>query len=186
MTRRTLAAAAVLVLALTLPTVPAMAGGGGGCHGGTTQGAGDTVEMVEACLTPTTLRIDPGDTITFVNRDHIAHNVVANRWGHAEEMAKGDAFTATFDEPGVYPYACAYHWGMTGAIVVGGGVGDGEEVRVASFEPSGPSPAVEIRTVREVAATSTTGWFLGGAIGLVLGLGLGLAGRAMARRKATG
>lgn len=171
MARRTLPFAAALAV-LTLPAVPAMAGGGG-CHAEATEGAGDTVEMLEACFTPTTLRIAPGDTVAFVNRDPITHNVVANGWGHPDDMGKGDAFTATFTEPGVYPYACGYHWGMTAAVVVGDGVGNGQQVRVASFEP--PSPVVEVRTVRIEAGSSPVAWLVAGSIGLALGAALGIA-----------
>jgi plastocyanin len=181
MARRSFTLATALVAALTLPVVPATAGGGGGCHGETTQGVGDTVEMVRACFTPTTLRISAGDTVTFVNRDPLDHNVVADGWGHLDDMGEGDAFTATFDDPGVYPYACMYHWGMTGAIVVGDGVGEGDDVRVASFEPPEPSPVVRVRTVGAGAAGSPIAWLLGGAIGLALGLGLGLVARALTR-----
>jgi hypothetical protein len=33
-------------------------------------------------------------------------------------MEQGDRFSVSFDEEGVYPFACTYHPGMTGAIVV--------------------------------------------------------------------
>lgn len=181
MARRSLTTAAVLIAALALTPVPASAGFGG-CHEDT-QGSGDTVEMVEYCFTPTTLRIDPGGTVTSVNRSAQTHNVVAPRWGRVDDLAKGDAFTATFDEPGVYPYTCTYHGGMSGAIVVGDGVGPGdEEVRVAPFEPT---PMVEVRTVRTEAAASPVGWFVGGGIGLALGLGIAGGARALGRRRTT-
>ncbi|HEX6231238.1 MAG TPA: plastocyanin/azurin family copper-binding protein [Actinomycetota bacterium] len=178
MARRSLAAA-ILVAALTLPAVPAMAGGGGGCHGRVTEGTGGTVEMIEACFTPTTLRVAPGETVTFVNLDPIAHNVGGNGWGSTGAgLEEDETFTTTFDEPGVHPYACTYHWGMTGAVVVGDG--DDEGVSAAS-EPTEPSPMVQVRTVR--AGAPASGWFLAGAAGLVLGLVLGLGVRALGRRR---
>ena len=167
---------------LLVPAVPAAAGGG--CHSGVTNGTGDTVEMVDACFTPTTLQVDPGVTVTFVNQDDFTHNVAANTWGHFEDMNRGDAFTATFVDEGVYAYACNYHPGMTGAIVVGDGEGpgNGEVVTVASFEePPAPSPVVEVRTVNAGVGNgerSTLGWIAGGTIGLGIGLGIGaLVGR---------
>ena len=48
-----------------------------------------------------------------------------NAWGHFEDMIEGDAFTVRFDDAGIYPFACNYHPGMTGAIVVGDGKGAG-------------------------------------------------------------
>ncbi len=178
--------ATTTLLVLLVPAVPAAAGGG--CHSGVTNGSGDTVEMVDACFTPTTLRVDPGASVTFVNQDDFTHNVVANTWGHYDDMNQGDAFTATFAEEGIYAYACNYHPGMTGAIVVGDGegAGNGETVNVASFEqPAPPSPVVEIRTVRTPSegGSDTLGWLLGGAIGLAVGLGVGAA--AFRRRGTT-
>lgn len=183
MTRRTAVLAASLLAAISLPALPAAAGGG--CHGGVTQGTGDTVEMVDACFTPTTLRVEAGETVTFVNRDGFTHNVTANLWGHLEDMDQGDAFSATFADEGVFPYACTYHPGMSGAIVVGDGdgPGSGEAVTVSSFqEPPSPSPVVEIRTVTDSSAGSpATGWIAGGAIGLAAGIAIGVLVRRRGR-----
>ncbi len=76
----------------------------------------------------------------------------------------------------MYPYACSYHPGMTGAIVVGSGsgAGNGEAVSVAAFQqPAAASPVVEVRTVTKEAggAPIAIGWVVGGAIGLALGIG---------------
>src|SRR5262245_56891290 len=184
MTRRsaTVAAAAFLA-ALVLPALPATAGGG--CHTGPTQGTGDTVEIVDMCFTPNALTIAPGDSVTFVNTDAMVLNVGGTMWGSYNDLKPGDAFTTTFDQPGIYPYACSYHFGMTGAIVVGDGVGagNGETVRVSSFAPPQPSPAVvEVRTVSQASSPAAVaiGWIAGAAIGLGIGLGIG----AIVRRRA--
>lgn len=169
------ALAATFLVALLLPASAALAGGG--CHTGATQGEGDTVEFKDACFTPSILRIDPGDSVTFVNLDDTTHNVGGNMWGNYDDMNLNDAFTATFDEAGVFPYACSYHPGMTGAVVVGSGIGagSGETVTVASFrQPAAPSPVVEVRTVTEPAsgAPIAIGWIVGGVLGLALGFGI--------------
>src|SRR5262245_6182364 len=182
MFRRTgiLAAAASLAV-LVLSALPAAAGGG--CHSGVTQGSGDTIEIVDACFTPTTLSIQPGDSVTWVNTDPFVHNVGGNLWGHFDDLNAGESFTATFDRPGISPYACNYHPGMTGAIVVGGGLGagNGETVQVSSFGQAEASPAVQVRTVMEPASSAPIafGWVAGTAIGL--GIGLGIA--ALVRRR---
>ncbi|MGZ8605894.1 MAG: plastocyanin/azurin family copper-binding protein [Actinomycetota bacterium] len=185
MVRRTcFVLAATLLVALAAPAVPAIAGGG--CHARSTTGTGDTVEMAGLCFTPTTLRVDPGATVTFVNRDATAHNVLGTGWGTGEELLLEDAFTATFADAGIFPYACSYHPGMTGAIVVGSGdgVGNGEQVSVVAFEPVAPSPAVEIRTVAAEpgGGGSAIGWIGGGGAGLLVGLGAGLAIRRRSAR----
>jgi plastocyanin len=153
--------------------VPATAGGG--CHKGMTQGTGDTVEMTELCFTPSILEVEPGTEVTFTNLDPIVHNVSANGWGYFEDMRRGDTFTATFADEGTYPFACSYHLGMTGAVVVGdgSGVGSGATVSVGSAQP------IEEAQPQASAPTSTgssaTGWIAGGLIGIVAGAGLGLA-----------
>jgi len=191
MARRTFLAAAAVLLGLlgllAAPAVPALAGGG--CHQGVTTGSGDTVEMVDACFTPTTLRIDPGSAVTFVNTDPMTHNVGGNLWGNLEGMSEGDVFTATFSQPGIYPYACSYHPGMTGAIVVGNGtgVGNGEAVTVAAYEPPAASPEIAIaaaETPTPADGSTTVGWLAGGAIGLGIGLAAGLAMRRRPRASA--
>jgi plastocyanin len=173
--------AAAFLAVLVLPALPA--GAGGGCHGGVSQGTGDTVEIVDACFTPTALSIQPGDSVTWVNTDPFVHNVGGNLWGHFDDLNAGQSFTANFDQPGIYPYACNYHAGMTGAIVVGGGlgVGNGETVDVSSFEQPEASPVVEVRTVTEPASPAPVaiGWVAGAAIGLAIGLGIA----ALVRRK---
>ena len=178
MARRTLfVLAATFLAALALPTV---AIAGGGCHDGATTGEGDTVEMKDACFRPSTLQIDPGDTVTFVNRDAMTHNVTAMGWGQFEDMNQGDAFRATFEESGVYPYACQYHPGMTGAILVGDGTGagGGEAVisgGVAQYQPPADDAQVlASQRVSNEASTSAVGWIAGAAIGLAVGLGGGL------------
>jgi hypothetical protein len=120
--------------------------------------------------------------VTFVNTDPMVHNVGGTLWGSYEDLNPGDTFTATFDRPGIYPYACNYHFGMTGAIVVGDGVGagNGELVEVSSFQPN-PSPKVQVKTVTEPASSGPIA--IGWAGGAVIGLGIGLGVAALVRRR---
>jgi hypothetical protein len=147
--------------------------------------------MSDACFSPTSLHIGSGEAVTFVNRDPITHNVGGNLWGHLDDMAEGDAFTATFHERGVFPYACTYHPGMTGVIVVGSavGAGNGERVHVAPFGVVEPDPDASLSPVTTLASASTPvdeasptiGWVAVGAAGLVLGFGVGLLARRRPR-----
>lgn len=173
--------------AMTVLGVPGTALAGGGCHSGVTENdaTGDkdvTIRMVDACFTATVTTVDPGTPVTFVNADlGVTHNVGGNQWGHFEDMIEGDAFTATFDEAGIYPFACNYHPGMTGAIVVGGGTGSGggESITVEAFEPATKS----VRTVTAEPDGIATGVVAGvGVIGLALGAGIGV-GFARSGRK---
>jgi plastocyanin len=176
--------AATALAALALPAVPALAGGGHGCSAVPTTGSqGDVVEIADGCFGPSTLRIAPGDTVTFVNEDPFQHNVSANGWGHSDPLHEGDAFEATFQDEGIYPFACQYHPAMVGAIVVGDGTGagDGEVVTGSSFVPPGSAEPLQAVGTDGSTGSGTTGWVAGGAIGLVAGLGVGLVARRNAR-----
>ena len=126
-----------------------------------------TVAMVDACFTPTVLRVAPGDSVTFVNRDPVVHNVTANDWGHWDDMYEGDRYTVSFDDEGIFPFACTYHPGMTGAVVVGdGGTGDTAPVAAAAAALDPPSGGA--------------GWLAAGIAGVAIGLACGYA---LARRR---
>jgi plastocyanin len=175
---RSVLATACLV-ALMLPWAgPAQAGGG--CHAGMTQGQGDMVEMVEACFTPSIVRISPGDELTFVNQDLITHNVSANGWGRYDDMMRGDAFTARFAEPGVYPFACTYHPAMVGAVVVGDGTGpgSGEQVTMAASDSGSDGSGTAPARVQPTSADGGAGlgWGVAAVLGAALGGGIGFLG----------
>lgn len=178
-----IAATATIVLG-----IPSVALAGGGCHDGVTRNdaTGEktaTVRMIDACFTATVTTVDPGAPVTFANTDlGITHNVGGNQWGHFEDMIEGDAFTVTFDEAGIYPFACNYHPGMTGAIVVGDGKGAGsgsEGITVQPFEATSPEvvrPVVAVDDGLPIGALVAVG--LGGlALGAVVMLGISRLGR---------
>jgi plastocyanin len=107
--------------------------GGGGCHApGASEGVGSTVETRGACFVPSVLRVEPGATVNFVNRDGIGHNLSGVNLGGFDELGPDAVVTHHFESVGTYPYACNLHPGMTGAIVVGDGRGGGAAVRVAA------------------------------------------------------
>jgi hypothetical protein len=115
----------------------------------------------------------PGTEVTFVNADFgLIHNVGGNGWGNFEDMAKGDAFTATFDGAGIYPFACQYHPGMTGAIVVGDGIGTGSGADITVEPFSAPAPKTVTRVVTESEGIPTGLGVAAGVIGLALGGGI--------------
>jgi plastocyanin len=173
----------LLMVGLTIPWIAAAvpAAAGGGCRLGATEGTGETITMVDACFTPTILHADPGREITWVNKDAFVHNVTANDWGHFDDLAQGDRFSTTFDEPGVYPFACTYHPGMSGAVVVGDGGGAETASTAADLEAPGPEGGVAAASGGD---SSAAGWAVAGAVGILIGLVLGLL--AVPRMRSTG
>jgi hypothetical protein len=92
-----------------------------------TDAAGTEVIIRSYCFGPTIVRVAPGSTVTWSNRDAAPHTVLgANAaWGSFENLARSDHVTYRFVRDGVYPYVCTYHAGMIGSVVVGDGTGPG-------------------------------------------------------------
>lgn len=178
---RILRIVALLAFSAVPLTVAAPAAAGGGCHEGLSQGSGQEVSLTEACFTPSIISVEPGQKVTFVNEDDFVHNVSANGWGHLDDMQLGDSFTVSFKVDGTYPFACTYHFGMLGAVIVGDGEGPGSGMAVAT-EPDEDQPAAGSGAV---ALTPDTGrsWALPAMIGLLAG-GIAGAGLTMLRRRA--
>ena len=171
----------VFGVAPLLGAAPARAGGG--CHEGMTRGTGTAIKIVDACFTPTILQVDPGETVTWVNDDAFVHNVTANGWGHFDDPQPLARYSATFDQDGLYPFACTLHPGMSGVILVGAGTGPGNGTTVdvaAPIEAAAPAALVSGE-----APSASNGWAAPAAIGVLLGLVTGL-GLAEVRRRASG
>jgi hypothetical protein len=109
------------------------------------------------------LRVQPGETVTFFNRDGLDHMVTgaAMAWGDFAQIKAGKSLKNRFMVPGIYPYACKLHFGMSGAIVVSDGIASGTTAvanlragNVAATAPpanrpapgSTPWPAVAVAT----------------------------------------
>ena len=201
--RRLVGSLSLLGLTAALTIVPGGAAvAGGGCHAAPSEGEGDTVEVAKMCFTPSILRVEPGTEVTFVSLDPTAHNISANGWGTDRDMYAGDTFSAMFRAEGIYPYACMYHFGMTGTIVVGDGKGAASvPVDVGTVEdalaelpdaedviPEADAPAIdEELPLDPTAATSGSrgvlGWAVPGALGVVVGGGAAAAARRRRRRR---
>jgi plastocyanin len=116
---------AAIVLAAPL-IAPAAAAGGGGCHGEIdTDETGVDVALTRLCFDPLVVRVKPGQTVTWTNKEDTAHNVIgaAYKWGQMEnDLSLGESVSFKFSRPGTFSYACLFHPGMVGAVVVGDGV----------------------------------------------------------------
>ena len=178
MARRAFLTLVLIGAAAALPA-PATAGGGGCIE--ITEGTGTTVELKDFCIRPSLLRIEPGETVTFVNRDDFRHIITSAgvEWSSDGYMRADEAFTATFSENGVYPFQCYLHPGMAGAVIVGDGTGPGPadrtNVLVAPFEGEQPLPEVVYvtRPPETGVATSSSGSPVASIGGIVVGVVVG-------------
>lgn len=106
---RTLRIAAVIIAIGALAPVAAHA-------------ASQTVVVQNFAFAPPSLTINVGDTVTWTNRDAIAHTATANVGSPAtfdrQLPASGGSATVAFSVAGTYAYHCSIHPFMTGTIVV--------------------------------------------------------------------
>jgi plastocyanin len=84
------------------------------------------VDMKNFVYAPAEIRIAPGQSVTWTNRDFVAHTITADdRTFDSGYIALGGTFTQQFDTPGTYQYFCQPHGapglvGMAATVVVDG------------------------------------------------------------------
>jgi plastocyanin len=181
-----------LVIGLMLVPSNASASGGGGCGRPVTDATGTTITIRQFCFGPTILRVAPGETVTWINKDVVPHTVVgANAvWGDFSTLKRHAQVTYRFIRSGVYPYVCTYHPGMVGAVVVGDGTGPGSALTTTTA--AGPvtlvDPTSDLRNAPVAVAPSVDRtrpglWAAGIGAGLILMLIVGTAWIKMRRHR---
>ena len=185
---RRLSLLAVLTLGGSLLAMPGVAAGGS-CHAPPSARmttSDETRVVIEECaFMQTVTYVDPGESVTWVSRDVFPHTVTgaAGSWGDEDILERGDRVTYTFEQDGVYPYYCALHPSMVGAVVVG----DGADAAVLD---AGSAAVKKVQDAAPAAAAGSDPPGSGGiepaAVALLLVAALGVvlvAGRyALARR----
>lgn len=79
----------------------------------------NSVDITNFSFAPGVLTVKIGTTVTWTNRDSIAHTVTDQADGISSPVLnQGDTFTYRFTKPGTYDYICTIHPEMQGTIVV--------------------------------------------------------------------
>ena len=73
------------------------------------------VEIKQMSFEPATLRVAPGDTVKWINRDLVAHNVTSRNW-KSPDLERGEHFSIRVS--GEAEYRCTLHPVMRGKIVI--------------------------------------------------------------------
>lgn len=147
----------------------ATAGGGGGgagvCRG---FGEGDTLLMRDNCFEGIGHVATAGQAVTVTNVGNAPHSITAADGSFdSGEIAPGESYELTLDQPGAVPVYCTLHGnaqgdGMAGLVVV-------QAADLGDAEPAA-SPA----------ATNSWPWIAALAVLLLVGGALGLRRRALA------
>ncbi|MGH2535125.1 MAG: plastocyanin/azurin family copper-binding protein [Thermomicrobiales bacterium] len=91
---------------------------------GTTAPTKVIVEEDNFAFIPYELRIAPGTTVVFVNKERAKHTATSDDGlFDSGDQPMGHAYEFTFEEPGAYQYFCLYHGdkdlvGMAGVVIV--------------------------------------------------------------------
>lgn len=78
------------------------------------------VTIRDFAFTPAHITVAPGATVTWTNKDSVAHTVTSTGQGEMSSplLGAGESFSHTFRAPGTYAYSCGPHPWMTGAVTV--------------------------------------------------------------------
>jgi plastocyanin len=83
-----------------------------------TKAAAKVVELTGSTFAPDAVDVKVGETVSFVNRDEIAHTATAGGTFDSKTMDAGATFEFTPAKPGTIRYVCLFHPGMTGTLNV--------------------------------------------------------------------
>jgi plastocyanin len=79
----------------------------------------NSIEVKDFMFMPTTLTVNAGDKVTWVNKDDEPHTVVSDTgMFRSGAMDTDESFSFKFDKPGTYHFTCSIHPRMVGTIVV--------------------------------------------------------------------
>ena len=79
----------------------------------------NAVNISNFAFAPATVSVAAGTTITWTNRDQVAHTVSDTQNGIASPVLnQNQTYSHTFTQPGTYHYICTIHPFMHGTVVV--------------------------------------------------------------------
>jgi plastocyanin len=80
--------------------------------------AAKLVEMTESTFAPNRVDLKVGETVSFVDKDEIAHTATADGSFDSGTLREGKRFVLKATKAGTINYVCSFHPGMTGVIDV--------------------------------------------------------------------
>ena len=81
-------------------------------------------EVKDICYIPSSIIIEKGKQVTWVNQDSAFHSVTSGFYDEPTELFDSghldpfESFSLTFDESGTYDYFCTLHPWMKGQVIV--------------------------------------------------------------------
>ena len=92
-----------------------------------------SVNIGDNFFDPPNAAVEPGSTITWINRGAVPHTVTADDGSFdSGRLNPGDSYTVAFGGQGTVTYHCEIHPEMRGSVTVGGGGGTAPAEQPAS------------------------------------------------------
>jgi plastocyanin len=81
---------------------------------------GSSVAIQDMNFSPATLTVKKGTTVTWTNKDSVAHTVTVDSGAgpNSGNLDSGKTYSYTFDTAGTFNYHCQYHSNMVAKVVV--------------------------------------------------------------------
>jgi plastocyanin len=84
-----------------------------------TSTSANAVTIINFAFSPATLTIKAGTSVTWTNKDSVAHTVVSDSGIFSSgSLATNATYSYTFKTAGTFTYKCSIHPSMTGTITV--------------------------------------------------------------------
>jgi plastocyanin len=81
--------------------------------------APNNIEVKDFMFMPTTLTVNAGAEVSWVNKDDEPHTVVSDTGlFRSGALDTDESFSFKFDKPGTYHFTCSIHPRMVGTIIV--------------------------------------------------------------------
>jgi plastocyanin len=79
----------------------------------------NSIEVKDFMFMPTTLTVNAGEEVSWVNKDDEPHTVVSDTGlFRSSALDTDEKFSFKFDKPGTYHFTCSIHPRMVGTIIV--------------------------------------------------------------------
>jgi plastocyanin len=83
-------------------------------------GKGVKVDMQNIAFSPSSVTVKVGQTVTWVNKDSVQHNVTTQSGASfkSKNFGQGGTYAFKVTKPGTIKYVCTLHPGMDGTLIV--------------------------------------------------------------------
>jgi plastocyanin len=133
-----------------------------GTAAGVAKAGGAAVSISNLAYSPGSVVVHPGDTVTWTNKDQIAHSVTADDGSFDAAgplcgpsitlncLQPGQSYSHPFASSGTFGYHCRVHSSMHGTVVVAA-------VAVTTPTPTGPVATTALSSTTSTPSTSGSG-----------------------------